>query len=85
MTQSIITKIKNGKITLPKELRKEWKNGQVIFMPSPGGFLVKSITLPSLTTLSKNLSKAAKKAGITSKDIAKAVAWARKKTYESRS
>jgi len=85
MTQSIITKIKNGKITLPKELQEEWKNGEVVFTPAAGGFLVKSITPPSLTAISKKLSKAAAKAGITAKDVNKAVAWARKKMYAGRS
>ena len=84
MTQSIVTKIKNGKITLPKELRDEWKNGEVVFMPSAGGFLAKSITPPSLTVISKKLSKAAAKAGITPKDVNKAIAWARKESNAGR-
>src|SRR3989344_3041992 len=65
MKQTLITKIKNGKITLPKELRKEWSEGEVVFMRSPGGFLVKSITPPSLTVSAKRLTKAAKRGVIT--------------------
>lgn len=84
MKQSLITKIKNGKITLPKELRKEWNEGEVVFTRSPSGFLVKSITPPSLTVASKRLSKAAKQAGITAQDITQAVARARKKVYAGR-
>ncbi len=53
-------------------------------MPSAGGFLIKSITPPSLTTIAAKLRKAAKSAGITPSDVKKAVAWARKKTYEGR-
>lgn len=84
MGTSIVTKIKNGKITLPKELQEEWKEGEVIFIRASGGFLAKSITPPSLTAVAKRLSKAASKAGVNPKDVAKAVVWARKKTYESR-
>ena len=84
MNQSIVTKIKNGKITLPKELRKEWKEGEVVFMNGPDGFFIRSITAPSLTVIAKRLSKAASKAGITPKDVADAVALARKKVYAGR-
>ena len=84
MNQSVVTKIKNGKITLPKELQKEWKQGEVVFMPAPGGFLAKSITPPSLGAMANRLSKAAGKARITAKDVGDAVAWARKKTYADR-
>ena len=77
MTELTITKIKNGKIILPKELQEQWPEGEVVFTRSPGGFMVKSITPPSLTAISKRLSKAAKKAGITEKDVNDAVAWAR--------
>lgn len=84
MNESIVTKIQNGKITLPKELREEWPEGEVVFMRSPGGFRVQSITPPSLILLSKRLSKAVKQAGITQKDVDGAVAWARKKAYAGR-
>lgn len=79
MTESTVIKIKNGKITLPKELQKEWPEGEVVFMRSAGGFLAKSITRPFLSSLSKRLSKAAKKSGITARDIRDAVVWARRK------
>lgn len=85
MNQSIVTEIKNGKIALPKELLKDWKEGRVLFTRAPGGFFIKSITPPSLSSMAKKLSKAAAKARITGKDVAEAVAWARKKTYEGRS
>ena len=84
MKQSLVTKIRNGKIALPKELRKEWNEGEVVFMRSPGGFLVKSITPPALTATAKRLTKAAKQASITSQDVTQAVAWARKQTYAGR-
>lgn len=85
MNQSIVTKIKNGKITLPKELRKDWKEGQVLFTSGQGGFFIKSITPPSLSSIAKKLSKAAAGARVTPKDVTAAVAWARKKIYEGRS
>ncbi|MBI2355850.1 MAG: hypothetical protein HYV13_01415 [Candidatus Doudnabacteria bacterium] len=82
MRQSTITKIKNGKITLPKDLQKEWKEGEVLFMRSSGGFLIKSITPPSLSALRPKLKKLGKL--VSSKDIDDAVSWARQKTYAGR-
>ena len=84
MIESTVTKIKNGTITLPKELRKQWPAGEVIFMRSPGGFTVKSITPPSLTALAKRLSQGAKKARVTAKDVDSAAVWAKKKLYAGR-
>jgi len=84
MKQSLVTKIRNGKITLPKELRKEWNEGEVVFTRSSGGFLVKSLTPPSLTASAQRLTKAAKKIGLTAKDVTQAVAWARKQTHAGR-
>ena len=52
MKELIITKIKNGKITIPKELLAEWPGSEVVIMRSARGFTVKSITPPSLTALS---------------------------------
>ncbi len=85
MKHPIVTKIKNGKIALPREFLKDWKEGQVLFTESPGGFFIKSITPPSLSSIAKKLSKAAAKAKITPKDVREAVLWARKKVYEGRS
>lgn len=81
MKQSIVTKIKKGKITLPKSLQKEWWEGEVLFMPSANGFLIKSIT-PSLSALRPKLKKLGKL--ISGKDIDDAVSWARQKTYAGR-
>lgn len=85
MNQSIVTEIKNGKIALPKELLKDWKEGQVLFTRAQGGFFIKSITQPTLSSIAKKLSKAAAQAKITQKDVREAVAWARKKVYAGRS
>lgn len=82
MKEPMITRIKDGKITLPKDLRKDWKEGQVIFVPTESGFYIKSVTPPSLDAIASRLRKLGK--SLTSKDIKKAVAWARKKTYASR-
>lgn len=82
MREPTITKIKNGKITLPKDLRQAWKGGQVVFVPTESGFYVKSVTPPSLDALASRLRKLGK--SLTSKDIKNAVAWAKKKTYASR-
>lgn len=84
MKQPLIAKIRNGKITLPGELRKEWNEGEVVVMRSPGGFFVKSLTPPSLTVAAQQLSRVAQRRGITARDVAKAVVRARKQVYAGR-
>jgi hypothetical protein len=84
MKQTLITKIRNGKITLPKELRQEWNDGEVVVMRSASGFFVKSLTPPSLTAVARRLTRAARQRGIKPSDVTRAVAWARKKTYVGR-
>lgn len=85
MTQSIVTKIENGKLTLPRHLRQKYNNAEVIFVPAPeGSFLMKPMeTGSSWKELRPKLKKLGKM--ITDKDINDAVAWARKKIYKSRS
>lgn len=82
MTQSIVTTIKNGKITLPKGLQKEWGTDEVMFVPSQDGAYIKPIVRPSLASIRPKLKKLGKM--ISNKDIADAVAWARQKTYGGR-
>lgn len=82
MREPTITKIKDGKITLPKDLRQAWKGGQVIFVRSDDGVYIKPITPISLEALGSRLKKLGKL--VSSKTIDEAVRWAKQKTYESR-
>ncbi len=85
MNQSIVTKIKDGKLTLPKQLQQKFNNAEVIFVPAAeGSFFMKPIeTEVSWQVLKPKLKKLGKM--ISNKDINDAIAWARKKVYKSRS
>ena len=82
MTQPTITKIENGKIVLPKDLRKEWSNSEIILFPSENSLYIKKIS-PSLSQLKPKLKKLGKI--LSQKDINEAIKQARKKVYQSRS
>ncbi len=70
-----ITKIKNGSIQLPKELRSSWK-GSKVWMDAVGDTLVvKRLTRPSFGEMLKGFRSAGK--GLSHKDIADAARWAR--------
>jgi len=74
-----ITKVKDGSITLPKEMKQAWKNAEVFMIPSGDSLFLKRVKKPSLKGLEKKLRQAGKL--ITDKDINEAVKWARKKAY----
>jgi len=73
------TKIKNGTIVLPKELRKTWKNAQVIILLSKDSVYIKKLARPSLSELKPKLQKLGTL--ISQKEIDEAIKWARKTTY----
>lgn len=82
MTQPVITQIKNGKITLPKSLQKEWGTDQVVFVPAQDGVYIKRLTRPSLAAIEPKLKKLGKM--VSSKLIDEAVGWARRQPYAGR-
>ena len=82
MNEPIITKIKDGKITLQKDLQKEWGTTDVVFVRDDDGVYVKPITPISLEALASRLRKLGKL--VPSKTINEAVKWAKQKTYASR-
>lgn len=86
MNESIITTVQNGKLVLPKLLRRKYGNSKVIFFPAAeGSFFMKPLEapVPSWKDLKPKLKKIGKQ--ISAKDIADAVFWARKKVYKGRS
>jgi len=85
MNGLIVTKIQNGKITLPKQFQKKYGNSKVIFgSAAEGSFFMRPLEEPvsSWENLKPKLRKIGKQ--ISEKDIANAVVWARKKIYKSR-
>ena len=49
MTQPTITKIENGKIVLPKKLRKIWREAKVLIDASQDMISIKRLSKPALT------------------------------------
>ncbi len=70
------TKVKNGRITLPKELRKKWKGVEVITQTSDDTIVIKKIEKPAFWKTWEKVGKISK--GITKKDIKEAITQARK-------
>ena len=72
------TKVKNGTLTLPKELRKAWKEAEVFIFPSEDTLIVKKIQKPLEIDWKKyeeKLSKGRKR--ISPKIINEATKWAK--------
>lgn len=85
MNESVVTKIQNGKIVLPRQFQRKYGNAKVIFFPAAeGSFYMKPLEapVPPWEYLKPKLKKIGKL--LSDKDIANAVAWARKKVYKSR-
>lgn len=82
MKAIIVTKIKNGKITLPKSIQKTLGKREVVVLPAGDGIYIKPITPPSLSDLGARISKVS--SSLNPQDVKKAITWARKKTYSSR-
>lgn len=83
MTTATITKIKNGSISLPREIRKIWKGAEVVVLPSQDSMYIKRISRPSLAEMKPKLQKLGRL--VSQKDINEAIRQARKKVYKSRS
>lgn len=72
------TKIKNGTITLPKQLSKFWRNREVVVQGSEDKIVIEP-SKPKKRIFSKETEKKLQALGrkITKKDIEEAIAWAR--------
>ncbi len=79
MTQQVVTTIKNGKITLPKGLQKEWGTDKVVFVSDQYGVYIKPLSAPSLEAIEPKLKKLGKM--VPTRLINEAVKWAKQKTY----
>lgn len=82
MNGSIITKIKNGKILLPKGLQQQWGTDEVVFVRGENGAYIQHVREPSLSAIRSKLKKLGTL--VSKKDISDAVKWARQKTYAGR-
>ena len=81
MASTRITKIKNGVVTLPKQVRTSWKNANVYVSASKDSVLIKRFAAPR-TSRTVFDSETVKKLhalgkGISTKDISSAVRSAR--------
>lgn len=79
------TKVKNGKITLPRELRKSWEKADVFIEFSGDTIFIKRLSKPTLT-LKEMMDKfrwAARKTSLSRKDVEKAIQEVRKETYKT--
>lgn len=77
MAQATI-KMKNGTITLPKGLWKNWKGANVFIRFSPDTVVLKKVKPSSFWKTWQKMKSARK--GITHKDVGDAVSWARRRT-----
>jgi hypothetical protein len=80
MNQFTTTKVKNGSIALPKDIRKTWQNAEVMILPGADSVYIKRLKQPTLSELKPKLKQAGRK--ITQKDINEAVTWAKQQTYQ---
>lgn len=77
-----LTKIRNGSIPLPEELRKTWKGASVYVLVGDDWFTVKRVGKPSLRELLPRLRKAGR--GLTQKDVETEVSAVRKELRKKR-
>jgi len=70
------TKIKNRNIILPAKIWKKWKGNDVMIRASDDTIVIKKIEEADFWKTWRKMKKVA--AGITKRDIEKAVLWARK-------
>lgn len=76
MTQTTL-KVKNGTITLPKELQKVWEDADFVVRASYDSVILKKMTKDSFWQTWEKMKSVSK--GIAKRDIADAIAFARQK------
>jgi len=84
MTQPTITKIENGKIVLPKKLRKIWREAKVLIDASQDMISIKRLSKPALTfkQMLDEFQQATRKAKLSKKDMEKVLQEVRKEIYK---
>ena len=77
------TKIKNGSITLPEELRKQWTGADVYISGEKNTLFIKRLSKPALTLkeMLHEFREAARKTKLSKKDAESAVRETRKEIY----
>jgi len=78
------TKVKNGRITLPKKLQKTWEEAEVFIDISGDTILIKRLTQPalSLKEMMDEFQRAARKTKLSKKEVEKALREIRKELYK---
>lgn len=74
------TKVKNGTIVLPREIRKAWERAEILVSGGKETILIKKVSIPSLSQMLDEFRKIGKK--IKKEDVKEAIEWARRKTYK---
>lgn len=82
-TKELKTIIRRGMVPLPKAITKLWSNAEVLVLPGDDSLYIKRITRPSLLELLPKLRRVGR--ALTKRDVASAVAAARKQVYSGRS
>lgn len=83
MTTTLL-KVKNGTIKLPRPWQKSWERTEVALFGRGDTLTIKRVSPPalSLSEMMRLAQKSARQAGITKKDVAEAIQWARRGTYK---
>lgn len=76
------TKVKNGKIMLPKQLRRAWEKAEVFITGEKDTLLIKRLKSPSFTEMLNEFRKIGK--NISKKDVEEAIKWVRRKEEGTR-
>lgn len=87
ISTTTLTKDGSLRVTLPKEMQREWKEAKLSVRLSPDVVVIQKTPLVAEKTFSEMLDdfqKAVKKTGITRKDVDKAIRWARRTKSENR-
>ncbi|NQU83585.1 MAG: hypothetical protein HQ536_02640 [Parcubacteria group bacterium] len=79
MTSQTI-KIRNGVISLPKGLRKNWEMAEVFISGGEDAILIKKVRDPSFFQMLDEFRKIGKK--LRKKDVENAIGWARRKEFK---
>lgn len=66
-----ITRVKNGSIALPREIRKSWGNVDVLVSSTRDSLLIKRLAEParSLTEMMREFREAARKTKLTRREV----------------
>lgn len=78
------TKVKNGKIALPKKFCKSWKGAEVFIEVSGDTISIKRLTKPALTfkEMMNEFRQVARETKLSKKEVEKVLRRVRRETYK---